>query len=40
MHDNGGAILMGPHQVPGGAWIVNCRDPQGAHFSLLGQRAG
>lgn len=37
---NGGAILMGPHQVPGGAWIVNCRDPQGAHFSLLGQRAG
>lgn len=35
---NGGAVLMGPHQVPGGAWILNCRDPQGAQFNLLGQR--
>jgi predicted enzyme related to lactoylglutathione lyase len=30
----GGAVLNGPHQVPGGSWIANCRDPQGAHFSL------
>jgi predicted enzyme related to lactoylglutathione lyase len=30
----GGAVLNGPHPVPGGSWIANCRDPQGAHFSL------
>jgi uncharacterized protein len=33
---NGGEVLMGPHEVPGGAWIVNCRDPQGAFFNLIG----
>lgn len=37
---HGGEVLMGPHEVPGGAWIVNCRDPQGAFFNLLGQREG
>jgi predicted enzyme related to lactoylglutathione lyase len=31
----GGKILMGPHQVPGGSWIVNCTDPQGAVFALV-----
>jgi predicted enzyme related to lactoylglutathione lyase len=31
----GGAVLMGPHEVPGGSWIVNCTDPQGAHFALV-----
>lgn len=35
---NGGNILMEPHEVPGGAWIVAAQDPQGAHFSLLGMR--
>jgi predicted enzyme related to lactoylglutathione lyase len=30
----GGGVLMGPHQVPGGDWIVQCKDPQGAYFSL------
>lgn len=25
--DQGGKILMGPHQVPGGSWIVQCMDP-------------
>jgi predicted enzyme related to lactoylglutathione lyase len=30
----GGKVLMGPMEVPGGGWIVNCVDPQGAHFSL------
>ncbi|MFZ1681428.1 MAG: VOC family protein [Rhizobiaceae bacterium] len=35
---NGGAVLMGPHEVPGGAWIANCRDPQGAFFSLIGTK--
>jgi predicted enzyme related to lactoylglutathione lyase len=31
---NGGAILNGPVEVPGGDMIVNARDPQGAAFSL------
>jgi predicted enzyme related to lactoylglutathione lyase len=30
----GGQVVNGPHQVPGGAFIVNCVDPQGAFFSL------
>lgn len=31
----GGAITNGPMQVPGGGWIVQAADPQGAHFALL-----
>jgi predicted enzyme related to lactoylglutathione lyase len=31
----GGQILYGPSEVPGGAWIVQCADPQGAMFALL-----
>ncbi|HUE88227.1 MAG TPA: VOC family protein [Vicinamibacterales bacterium] len=31
---NGGQILNGPMEVPGGDTIVNCMDPQGAAFSL------
>jgi predicted enzyme related to lactoylglutathione lyase len=31
---NGGQILNGPMDVPGGDWIVNAMDPQGAAFSL------
>jgi predicted enzyme related to lactoylglutathione lyase len=31
---NGGKILNGPMQVPGGDWVVNAMDPQGAAFSL------
>ena len=31
---NGGKVLNGPMEVPGGSRIVNCQDPQGAHFSL------
>jgi len=30
----GGQILNGPTEVPGGDWIVNAMDPQGAAFSL------
>ncbi|MER8963191.1 VOC family protein [Mesorhizobium sp. M0701] len=33
--DNGGNILMGPMEVPGGSWIVQGQDPQGAHFALM-----
>jgi uncharacterized protein len=31
---NGGQVLNGPMEVPGGDWIVNGMDPQGAGFSL------
>jgi len=31
---NGGKILNGPMEVPGGDWIVNAMDPQGAAFGL------
>ena len=31
---NGGQVLNGPMEVPGGDWIINCMDPQGAMFSL------
>ena len=31
----GGKILNGPMQVPGGSWIINGQDPQGAMFSLV-----
>jgi hypothetical protein len=31
----GGKILNGPMQVPGGQWIVQALDPQGAYFSLV-----
>jgi len=31
----GGQVLMGPHEVPGGQWIVQGLDPQGANFALV-----
>ena len=31
----GGKIVNGPMQVPGGRWIVQALDPQGAMFALL-----
>jgi hypothetical protein len=34
----GGEILYGPMEVPGGAWILHCVDPQGAIFALLDRR--
>lgn len=35
----GGTILHGPSEVPGGSWIVQLLDPQGAMFALVGARA-
>src|SRR5689334_23111797 len=32
----GGTILMGPHQVPTGEYIIIGTDPQGAEFALVG----
>ena len=31
----GGTVTMGPHQVPGGNWVLHGRDPQGAVFALM-----
>lgn len=31
----GGTVMNGPMQVPGGDWIVQAMDPQGAVFALL-----
>jgi hypothetical protein len=42
----GGKICHGPLEAPGGQWIVQCLDPQGAMFALqrsamaAGVRAG
>ena len=36
---NGGSITNGPQEVPGGDWIVNAVDPQGAHFALHAKKA-
>ena len=34
----GGQVLNGPMEVPGDAWVIQCTDPQGAYFSLVGGR--
>ena len=34
----GGQVINGPMQVPGDGWIVQGIDPQGALFSLVGDR--
>ena len=31
----GAKVLHGPAEVPGGAWIVQVSDPQGARFSMV-----
>ncbi len=36
--DGGGRIAQSPTQVPGGNWILQAVDPQGAAFALLGPR--
>ena len=35
IEEAGGKVVNGPHQVPGGQWIVQGIDPQGAAFALL-----
>lgn len=36
--DGGGQVVFGPSEVPGGGWIINAVDPQGAMFALTGPR--
>jgi len=37
---NGGSLMMEPMQVPGGQWVLNAADPQGAVFGLVAPRKG
>jgi uncharacterized protein len=34
----GGSVTQGPMEVPGGSWVVQAQDPQGALFALVGPR--
>jgi predicted enzyme related to lactoylglutathione lyase len=36
--EKNGQVMMGPHEVPGGLWIVIGLDPQGAVFALVGNK--
>jgi hypothetical protein len=33
-----GTIIIGPMQAPGGSWIIQAQDPQGAMFSLVSSK--
>ena len=35
----GGQVMNGPMEVPGGGWIVQAGDPQGAMFAVVGKKA-
>ena len=37
---NGGTVLNGPMEVPGGDMVVQCMDPQGGAFSMHHRKAG
>ena len=34
----GGSVINGPMEVPGGSWVVQAIDPQGAMFALVGPK--
>jgi predicted enzyme related to lactoylglutathione lyase len=36
--EGGGKVVVAPNQVPGGSWVANCCDPQGAFFALVAPR--
>jgi len=35
VEEGGGTVIMGPQEVPGGQWVINGIDPQGAFFGLV-----
>jgi hypothetical protein len=40
VRSSGGQVFAaGPVELPGGIWIVRCKDPQGAAFALQGKRS-
>jgi len=38
VEERGGTVAHGPHEVPGGDWILIGIDPQGAEFALVGKQ--
>ncbi len=34
----GGTVMMGPHEIPGGMFILLGADPQGAAWALVGPK--
>lgn len=36
--EHGGKVVLGPVEVPGGGWVIEAMDPQGARFALTGPR--
>lgn len=36
IESNGGSVMSGPMEVPGGDWVVFGTDPQGARFGVVG----
>ncbi len=34
----GATVVHGPSEVPGGSWIAQCTDPQGAMFAMVSAR--
>lgn len=38
VRQGGGKILFGPEAVPGGSFILQCQDPQGAYFALTASK--
>lgn len=37
---NGGSVMFGPGEIPGGSFIIQATDPQGALFAVVGPRKG
>ncbi len=35
---NGGELVNGPQEIPGGEFVINAVDPQGAMFALVGAK--
>ncbi len=35
---NGGEVVNGPQEIPGGEFVINGADPQGAMFALVGAK--
>ncbi|MBL7466177.1 VOC family protein, partial [Escherichia coli] len=31
----GGKLVWGPHEVPGGEWVINITDPEGVSVGLV-----
>jgi predicted enzyme related to lactoylglutathione lyase len=36
--EGGAQVINGPMEVPGGAWVYQAMDPQGAMFAVVGRR--